>query len=354
MHSHRISRRRFGLTTAATGLAAAGAWLGVPGAVGAQPLAAAVGRVRIAVGGLAALYYLPLTVADQLGFFRAEGLDVVLQDHAGGALALQSVQSGGADVCCGAFEHTIRQQIAGHGYRSLVLLGRAPQLALGASVRTWPVRSVSSFKGMRVGVSAPGSSTQFAASLWLSQTGTPLNEVSFIGVGTGDSALAALRQGRVHALCQSDPLLTLLEQRNEVRMLCDMRTIKGSQDVFGGAMPGACLYAPQAFVQRQPAQAQALVHGLVHALKWLQTASPSDLARLLPTGYLLGNRAAYLTAFGKVRETLSPDGMLPDDAPATALRAVARLQPELAPSMVDLGRTYTNEFVRRAKLKFSV
>ncbi|RYF26765.1 MAG: ABC transporter substrate-binding protein [Comamonadaceae bacterium] len=349
MSAPSFTRRQFGVQTTL-----AAAFVAAPAVLRAQPLAGTAGRVRIAVGGQSALYYLPLTVADQLGFFKAEGLDVSLHDHAGGALALQSVQAGAADVCCGAYEHTIRQQIAGHALRSLVLLGRAPQLALGASVRTWPLRSVSSFKGMRVGVSAPGSSTQFVASLWLAQAGTPLNEVAFIGVGTGDSALAALRQGRVHALCQSDPLLTLLEQRSEVRMLCDLRTLKGSQEVFGGAMPGACLYAPQAFVQRQPGQAQALVHAMVHALKWLQTAGPADLARVLPNGHLLGNRAAYLTAFGKVRETLSPDGMMPDDSPATALRAVARLQPELAPSKVELGRTYTNEFVRRAKAKFSV
>lgn len=349
MSSPSLSRRQFGRQSALAVASLAAPWV-----LRAQPLSGERGRVRIAVGGQSALYYLPLTVADQLGFFRAEGLDVSLQDHPGGALALQSVRSGQADVCCGAYEHTIRQQIGGQGYRSLVLLGRAPQLALGASVRTWPVRSVSSFKGMRVGISAPGSSTQFVAGLWLAQAGTPLNEVSFVGVGTGQSALAALRQGRVHALCQSDPLLTLLEQRGEVRMLGDMRTLKGSQDIFGGAMPGACLYAPQVFAQRQPAQAQALVHAMVHALKWLQTAGPADLVRVLPSAHLLGNRLAYLTAFDKVRETLSPDGMMPVEGPATALRAVARLQPELAPSSVDLGSTYSNEFVRRAKLKFSV
>ncbi len=340
-----LHRRRFGVHAV---LAAAS--IAAPAVLRAQ----AGGRVRIAVGGQSALYYLPLTIADQLGFFRNEGLEVSLIDHAGGALALQALQAGSADVCCGAYEHTIRQQVAGVPYRSVVQLGRAPQLALGASTRTWPVRSVSGFKGMRVGVSAPGSSTHFVAGYWLAQAGTPLNGVSFIGVGTGQSALAALRQGRVHALCQSDPLLTLLEQRGEVRLLGDLRSLKGTQEVFGGAMPGACLYAPQAFLQRQPAQAQALVHAMVHALKWLQTAAPADLVRAVPSDYLMGNRVAYLAAFDKVRETLSPDGLMPVDGPATALRAVARLQPELDPSSVDLGRTYSNEWVRRAKLKFNL
>ena len=33
-------------------------------------------RVTIAVGGKSAFYYLPLTIAEQLGFFAAEGLQV--------------------------------------------------------------------------------------------------------------------------------------------------------------------------------------------------------------------------------------------------------------------------------------
>lgn len=338
-----ISRRRFGQWCA---LSAMPAW------TRAQPRAGE--RVRIAVGGQSVLYYLPLTVAQERGFFRDEGLDVQVQDHPGGALALRAVHEGEADVCCGAYDHVIRQQPQGAVLRSLVLLGRTPQLALAASVRNWPVRSVAGFKGLRVGVTAPGSSTQFLASLWLNQSGVPLDQVTFVGTGAAASALAALRQGRVHALCHADPVLTMLEQRGEVRLLADTRTLKGSAEIFGGSMPGACLYAPQAFVQRQPAQVQALANALVHALKWLQTASPADLVRVVPQPFLLGDRSAYLAAFHKVRETLSPDGLMPDDGPATALRAVARLQPEFSPTRVDLHKTFSNDWVRKAKLKFQI
>lgn len=83
------------------------------------------------MGGQGVLYHLPLALADQLGYFKAEGLDVTVRDFSAGALALQAVQEGGADVCAGAFEHTIRQQVRGQSYRSLVVMGRAPQLALG-------------------------------------------------------------------------------------------------------------------------------------------------------------------------------------------------------------------------------
>ncbi|WP_092936794.1 ABC transporter substrate-binding protein [Paracidovorax wautersii] len=365
-----LTRRQWGAHAAS---ATATAWVAVPMAGRAQPLSGGGERIRVAVGGCKTLYYLPLVIADALGFFRAEGLDVKLQDYAGGSLALQALQAGEADVCCGAYSHVLQAAIETSGtssqqaspralasaapaapLRSLVVLGRAPQLALGASTRTWPWRSVTRFNGMRVGVSAPGSATQFLASLWLGLAGAPLNEVRFVGVGSGMGAVTALRQGAVHALCHADPFMTLLEQRGEVRLLCDTRTLKGSSDLFTGPMPSACLYGPTAFTTQRPAQAQALVHALVHALKWLQTASPTDLVRALPPGYMMGDRGAYLAAFQRSRETLSPDGLMPDDGPATALRALARLRPEFDASRVDLARTFTDAYARKAKLKYAL
>lgn len=365
-----LTRRQWGAHAAS---ATATAWIAAPVAGRAQPLSGGGERIRVAVGGGRTLYYLPLVIADALGFFHAEGLDVSLQDYAGGSLALQALQTGDADVCCGAYSHVLQAAIGSTGtslqqpsprglalaapaapLRSLVVLGRAPQLALGASTRTWPWRSVTRFNGMRVGVSAPGSATQLLAGLWLGLAGAPLNEVRFVGVGSGMGAVTALRQGAVHALCHADPLMTLLEQRGEVRLLCDTRTLKGSSDLFTGPMPSACLYVPKGFTTQRPAQAQALVNALVHALKWLQTASPTDLVRALPAGYMMGERGGYLAAFQRSRETLSPDGLMPDEGPATALRALARLRPELDASRVDLALTFTDAYARRAKLKYAL
>ena len=88
--------------------------------LGAQPAPAAdLGRVTLAVAGQNAMFHLPVLLADQLGFFRAEGLEVVLRDFSGGALALQALQEGSVDVVSGAYEHTIRQQVRGLALRSL-------------------------------------------------------------------------------------------------------------------------------------------------------------------------------------------------------------------------------------------
>ena len=116
-------------------------------ALGATALAAPVLRaqaplerstVSIAVGGKATFYYLPLTIAEQLGYFKAEGLDVQILDFQGGARALQAFVEGGADICSGAFEHTLRLQSRGLPVKAFVLQGRAPQVVVGVSYRALP------------------------------------------------------------------------------------------------------------------------------------------------------------------------------------------------------------------------
>src|SRR5215467_5840891 len=69
--------------------------------------------VQIAVGGKTSLYYLPLTIAEQLGYFKDEGLSVSIADFAGGSQALRAVVGGSADVVSGAYEHTLNMQPKG-------------------------------------------------------------------------------------------------------------------------------------------------------------------------------------------------------------------------------------------------
>ncbi|MDP3799417.1 MAG: ABC transporter substrate-binding protein [Polaromonas sp.] len=341
-----ISRRLF-----AGGAALAAATLSLP-ALRAQSRLEKT-KIALAVGGKAAFYYLPLTISEQLGYFKAEGLDIEISDFAGGARALQAVVGGSADVCSGAFEHTINLQSKNQMFQAFVLQGRAPQIAFGVSTKNLPnYKSIADLKGKKIGVSAPGSSTNMMANLVLSRGGIKPSDVSFIGVGTAAGALTAFRSGQIDAMSNTDPVMTMLEQKGEVRIISDTRTLKGTLDVFGGPMPAACLYAPVEFIQKNPNTCQAMANAIVHGLKWLQTAGPGDIIKTVPESYLLGDRALYLASFNKVRESISLDGIIPEDGARTALKALASFDPNIKADRIDLSKTYTNEFARRAKDRF--
>ena len=344
MQNKNFSRRTFGALTAGS-LSA----LALPSLWAQSKLEKS--KVSIAVGGKAAFYYLPLTIAEQLGYFKAEGLEVEISDFAGGSRALQAVVGGSADVVSGAYEHTINLQSKGQKFQAFVLQGRAPAISMGISLKTLPnYKTLADLKGKKIGISAPGSSTNMVANLILSRAGIKAADVSFIGVGTAAGALTAFRAGQIDAMCNVDPVMTMLEQKNEVRIIADTRTLKGTVDVFGGAMPAGCLYAPVEFIEKNPNTVQALTNAMVHSLKWLQTAGPSDIIKTVPESYLLGDRALYLASFNKVREAISPDGLIPEEGPRTALKALTSFDPSVKSDKIELGKTYTNEFAKKSKV----
>ena len=147
-------------------------------------------QLTIAVGGKNLLYYLPLTVAEQLGYFKAEGLDVTIVDFAGGARALQAVVGGSADVVSGAFEHTVNMHYKGQPMRAFVVQGAAPQITLGYNPKAIPnYTSVMDLKGKKIGVTAPGSSTNVVVNFVLAKAGLKPSDVSIVGVGAGNGAV---------------------------------------------------------------------------------------------------------------------------------------------------------------------
>jgi NitT/TauT family transport system substrate-binding protein len=310
-------------------------------------------RLTLAVGGKNLLYYLPLTIAEQRGYFKAEGLDVTIVDFAGGSQALRAVVGGSADVVSGAFEHTVNMQHKGQKLRAFVLQGRAPQIVLGVNPRTMAAyKTVADLKGRKVGVTAPGSSTNVVVNFFLAKGGLKPSDVSIIGVGAGNGAVAAMRSGQIDAISNLDPVITLLQRSGDLKIISDTRVLAEAEKVFGGPMPAACLYAPQAFIDKNPGTVQALANAIVRADKWIQAAGPGEIINAVPESYLLGDRAVYIDAFLAAKGALSPDGLFPDKGPDTAFRALASVDADIAKAKLDLAAVFTNDFVKKANLKY--
>jgi NitT/TauT family transport system substrate-binding protein len=309
--------------------------------------------VHIAVGGKTALYYLPLTITERLGYFKDEGLNVRISDFAGGTRSLEAVVGGSADVVAGAYEHTINMQSRRQSFQAFVLAGAAPQISVAISSKLAATyRSPKDLKGLKVGVSAPGSSTNMVINYVLAQGGLKPDEVAIIGVGQGATVIAAMDQGRVDVISQTDPAVTMLEKSGKVRVIAETRTPEGTVKLFGGPMPASSLYAPLDFVKKNPNTVQALTNATVRALKWMQQASPQQILAAVPEEYLLGNQAMYLFAYNNVKTAYSKDGYFSEAGAKTTLKALASFNPNVKPEAINLASTYTNEFVKKANAKY--
>jgi NitT/TauT family transport system substrate-binding protein len=171
-------------------------------------------------------------------------------------------------------------------------------------------------------------------------------------VGLGAQAIAAIKSGQIDAISNTDPVMTKLEQEKAIRLIADTRTVKGTQEVWGAPLPAGCLYAPIEFTQKYPNTAQALANAIVRADHWIAKASATDVAKVVPESYLLGDRALYLFSYDKVKEAISPDGIISDAGAKATLKALAAFDPGVKPSEIRLDQTYTNDFARKANQKY--
>lgn len=329
-----------------------GAWLALAAAQGA--IAQLEKRdVHIAVGGKTALYYLPLTITERLGYFKDEGLNVRISDFAGGTRSLEAVVGGSADVVAGSYEHTINMQARKQIFQGFVLTGASPQISVGiVQARAGSYKSPKDLKGLKVGISAPGSSTNMVINYLLAQGGLKPSDVAIIGIGAGAPVIAAVDQGRVDVVSQTDPAMTILEKEGKIKLIAETRTPAGTEKLFGGPMPAASLYAPIEFVRKNPLTVQALTNATLRALLWMQEASPQQILETVPEEYLLGNKAMYLFAFNNVRPAYSKDGYFSEAGAKTTLKALASFNPAVKPESIDLAQTYTNNFVKQAHAKY--
>src|SRR5258708_3365406 len=138
-------------------------------------------QVTLGVGGKTALYYLPLTICERLGYFKEQGLDVTINDFRGGAQSLQALVGGSVDVVTGAYEHTIRMQAKGQDIRALIELGRFPGIVVALRrEKAASFKSAADLKGMKIGVSAARASTNFFVMYLMSKAGPKPSEASYI------------------------------------------------------------------------------------------------------------------------------------------------------------------------------
>jgi NitT/TauT family transport system substrate-binding protein len=314
-------------------------------------LAAAQSKITIAVGGGACLCYLPTVLAKQLGEYDKAGLAVELVDLKGGSDALKAVLGGSADVVSGYFDHCVNLAAKKQELQAFVVYDRYPGLVLVVSPKhTGEINSIKDLAGKKVGVSAPGSSTDFFLKYMLKKNGLDPAGTAVIGVGLGATAVAAMEQGQIDAAVMLDPSVTVLQgSHKDLRILSDTRTQKDTLATFGGEYPGGALYSTAAWVNGHEKEAQALTNAILATLTWIHSHSPEEIMAKMPEGMVGKNKDLYLAALKNTIPMFSQTGKM-DPKGADAVLAVFSVgSPEVANAKIDVSKTFTNKFVDQAK-----
>jgi len=314
-------------------------------------LAAAQSKITIAVGGGSCLCYLPTVLARQLGEYEKAGLAVELVDLKGGSDALKAVLGGSADVVSGYFDHCVNLAAKKQELQSFVVYDHYPGLVLVVSPsHNAEIKSIKDLAGKKVGVSAPGSSTDFFLKYLLKKNGLDPTSASVIGVGLGATAVAAMQQGQIDAAVMLDPSVTVLQgSYPDLKILSDTRTQKDTLGVFGGEYPGGALYSTAAWVNSHEKEALALTTAIVNTLDWIHSHSPEEIMAKMPEEVVGKNKELYLAALKNTIPMYSQTGKMDPKGADAVLAVFSEGSPEVARANIDVSKTYTNKFVDQAR-----
>jgi NitT/TauT family transport system substrate-binding protein len=314
-------------------------------------LAAAQSKVTIAIGGGACLCYLPTVLAQQLGEYEKAGLAVELVDLKGGSDALKAVLGGSADVVSGYFDHCVNLAAKKQELQSFVIYDRYPGLVLVVSPKhTNEIKSIKDLAGKKVGVSAPGSSTDFFLKYLLKKNGLDPTSAAVIGVGLGATAVAAMQQGQIEAAVMLDPSVTVLQSGHpDLRILADTRTQKDTLAVFGGEYPGGALYTTVAWIKSHEKEVQALTTAIVNTLDWIHSHSPEEIMAKMPERMVGKNKELYLSALKNTIPMYSLTGLMDPKGADAVLAVFSQSSPEIAAANIDVSKTWTNKYVEQVK-----
>ncbi|WP_255725218.1 ABC transporter substrate-binding protein [Caballeronia sp. CLC5] len=305
-------------------------------------------KLHLAAAGVG-FPYLPMIIAESRGYFRQAGLDVEIGVFSGGAKALQAMMGGSADIVAGAYSNTITMAAKGQKLVSFVTLASCPGWVFGVTRASHAkVKSYADLKGMRIGVSSPGSSFHMGVNYLLSKAGVKPGDVSIIGVGSSAGAIAAARSGQIDGLMSNDPVATVLQDSGDLFPLAVMRDPAGTRATLGGDYPEASIYTTKDFVAKYPNTVQAVTNAILQAEQWMAQATPEQVAAAVPSQYALAEKDVFAKAYGNMRSCISRDGLMTDAAAHTVRDVLAAFDPEIGKASIDLKATYDNRFVENA------
>jgi NitT/TauT family transport system substrate-binding protein len=306
--------------------------------------------VNVAVGAEHALVYLPWDLAQGLGYFAAEGLDVNITYTKGGSEASLALVSGSVDYSGNAVDHAIAAQARG---KSLVMIADfMGQPGITLLIRPQDKDKFKSFKdlkGKAIGVTTIGAATHVIA-LWMAhRAGLSRDDVKIIGVGGGGTATAALAGGTVDATFGNDPFVTQMVRSGRGMSLVDLFVPAQARAAMGYhayCFTGALTRGE--VIAKNPQTTQKIVNALVRAMKFMATHSSVQVANSLKDELRGGvSIDDWAPSFSHSRPAYTNHGEITLEGVRAVIETNAYFLNEDA-SKVDAAKLYDNSFVEKA------
>lgn len=311
--------------------------------------ALAADKVTIMVGGYEKQIYLPAKLAEGLGYFKAEGLEVELLNEAAGVEAENEMLAGAVQGVVGFYDHCVDLQTKGKYVESVVQFSQAPGEVELVSNKHPEIKSMANLRGKSLGVTGLGSSTNFLSQYLMVKAGVPLGEFTSIPVGAGTTFIAAMQQDKIQAGMTTEPTISRLLKTGEARVMIDMRTVEQTKAALGGTYPAASLYMPTDWVEKNKPTVQKLANAFVKTLKFIATHTGAEIADKMPRDFYVGDKEGYVKALDNGKAMFTPDGVMPAGGPETVLAVLSGFSKNVKGKNIDLSKTYTTEFVKKAK-----
>jgi NitT/TauT family transport system substrate-binding protein len=230
------------------------------------PAAAPAAGVTLTVGKASPTSdaIIPVNVGDALGIFKKHGLELVITDFGGGSKMVQAMAAGAIDIGDGA------------GTEMAFVMKGAPMIAVCESTTTapflgvgvpWdsPITSLADLKGKVIGVSSPGSFSDWSGHELARKQGWGENGVKTVSIGGGPApALAALRTHLVDAVIGNTAQFLAFEAAKDGRFLAPVSSYEGN--VASGA-----LFASTALIAKNPDAIRAFIAGWIETVDYMRT-----------------------------------------------------------------------------------
>jgi NitT/TauT family transport system substrate-binding protein len=312
--------------------------------------AGAAEKISIMVGGIEKQIYLPAKLAERLGYFKEQGLDVELLSEPAGVEAENELIAGAVQGVVGFYDHTIDLQAKGKFIESVVQFSQAPgEVELVAASKAGEIKSPADFKGRMLGVTGLGSSTNFLTQYLAVKNGVAVSEITSVPVGAGNTFIAAMQQGKIDGGMTTEPTVSRLLKTGQAKVLVDMRSAETTRQALGGVYPAACLYMSAEWVDQHKDETQKLANAFVRTLRYIASHSAAEIAAQMPKDFYAGDKDLYVNALATGKQMFTSDGKMPEGGPETVLKVLSTFDHTVKGRPIDLSKTYTTVFVDAAK-----